>query len=48
MNKLTLSVEDVVVKRAKRYAARRGTSVRGSLSSIWISCPGPRRAKKKS
>ena len=27
MSKLTLSVEDAVVKRAKRYAARRGTSV---------------------
>ena len=27
MSKLTLSVEDAVVRRAKRYAARRGTSV---------------------
>jgi len=27
MSKLTLSVENAVVKRAKRYAARRGTSV---------------------
>jgi hypothetical protein len=27
VNKLTLSVEGVVVRRAKRYAARRGTSV---------------------
>ena len=27
MSKLTLSVEGVVVKRAKRYAAKRGTSV---------------------
>lgn len=27
MTKLTLSVDDKVVKRAKRYASRRGTSV---------------------
>lgn len=27
MSKLTLSVEDAVVRRAKRYAATRGTSV---------------------
>ena len=27
VSKLTLSVEDAVVRRAKRYAARRGTSV---------------------
>lgn len=27
MSKLTLSVDDVVVLRAKRYAERRGTSV---------------------
>lgn len=27
MSKLTLSVDEHVVKRAKRYAARRGTSV---------------------
>lgn len=27
VSKLTLSVENAVVKRAKRYAARRGTSV---------------------
>lgn len=27
MSKLTLSVDDAVVDRAKRYAARRGTSV---------------------
>jgi len=27
MSKLTLSVEDAVVQRAKRYASKRGTSV---------------------
>jgi hypothetical protein len=27
VSKLTLSVEDAVVRRAKRYASRRGTSV---------------------
>jgi hypothetical protein len=27
MSKLTLSVDEAVVERAKRYAARRGTSV---------------------
>ena len=48
VSKLTLSVEDVVVKRAKRYAARRGTSVSQLVEQYLdlVSRPAPTRGEE--
>jgi len=41
MQKLTLSVEPVVVVRAKRYAKRHGTSVSAMVEAYLASLPEP-------
>ena len=43
MSKLTLSVDEAVVRRAKKYAAREGTSVSGLVERFLDAVAGPAR-----
>jgi len=44
MSKLTLSVNDEVIRRAKRYAAERGTSVSGLVEGYLSLVTRPERS----